>query len=183
MRLIGVYKTREAAQKAKRTMRERGIPSERTSLLSPDDTHGPHLAVYADHRASQVAWVGALLGGTLGGLVLGGLMVGEVEFEGFTTLMEGHLVAFLVGFVLAAVPGALIGAAIGWRQPTLKADFFDADEKRGGTALGVITLSDDELETARYAFRSTGALQVRTRRSSDIDRGERSVRLERAQED
>ena len=47
-------------------------------------------------------------------------------------------------------------------KPTLRADFFEADEDRGGTALGVIARTAEEAEAARYAFRSTGALQVRS---------------------
>lgn len=163
MRLIGVYKTDEAAQKAKRTMRERGIPDDRTSLLSPDDTRGPHLAAYPHHQAAQVAWLGALIGGALGALVLGALTVGEVELEGFMNLLEGRVVSALVGFAMGATPGALIGAFVGWRRPVLRADFFDADDKRGGTALGVVTKTVEELDAAKYAFRSTGALQVKSR--------------------
>lgn len=160
MKIIGIYKTAEAAGKAKRLMRDRGIPDRRTSLLSPDDTDGPHLATYPHHRAASLAWMGALVGAALGGMALGAFTT--VRSDSLPELLGGHLGAALIGVALIAPIGALIGAIVGWRRRVLRADFFDADARRGGTALGVVAETAEELEAARYAFRATGALKVET---------------------
>lgn len=162
MKIIGLYKTKEAAGKAKRLMRERGIPDERTSLLSPDDTAGSHLATYPHHQAARVAWAGAGIGAVIGALLLGAFTSATVE--GLPDVLGGHLWSALVGVAIAAPIGALAGAIRGWRQRVLRADFFDADAKRGGTALGVVAETAEELESARYAFRATGALKVESGR-------------------
>ncbi|NIS36571.1 MAG: hypothetical protein GWO04_44510 [Actinobacteria bacterium] len=158
VKIIGLYKTTEAAAKAKGLMRERGIPDLRTSLLSPDDTDGPHLATYPHHQAATVAWLGAAIGAVVGGLALGASTTATVE--ALPALAGGHLWSALVGAALVSPVGALAGAIVGWRRRVLRADFFDADAKRGGTALGVVVETPEELETARYAFRATGALRV-----------------------
>lgn len=158
MKIIGLYKTTEAAGKAKRLMRDRGIPDRRTSLLSPDDTDGPHLATYPHHQAARVAWLGAGIGAAIGALSLGAFTTATVE--GLPAVAGGHLWSALVGAALLTPIGALVGAIVGWRRRVLRADFFDADAKRGGTALGVVAETAEELEAARYAFRATGALKV-----------------------
>ncbi len=158
MKIIGLYKTMEAAGKAKRLMSERGIPDRRTSLLSPDDTDGPHLATYPHHQAASVAWLWACAGGGIGALLLGAVTTATVE--GLPMVLGGHLWSALVGFAVAAPLGGAIGGIMGLRKRVLRADFFDADAKRGGTALGVVAETPEELEAARYAFRATGALRV-----------------------
>jgi len=160
MNIIGLYKTPEAAAKGKKIMEERGIDPDQTSVLHADDSGGPRLAAYAHHRAASYAWAGAAIGGAIGALIVGGLTVGEIEMEGVHHFARGHGVSALVGLALGLLPGALIGAIIGRRRPVLRADFFESDNKRGGTALGVVCRSAEEAETADYAFRSTGALTV-----------------------
>lgn len=160
MNIIGLYKTREAAKKGQRIMEERGIDPEQTSVLHADDSRGLRLASYAHHRAASYAWAGAAIGGAIGALIVGGLTVGEVEMEGVHHFARGHAVSALVGLALGLLPGALIGAIVGRRRPVLRADFFETDNERGGTALGVVTNTDAEAEIADYAFRSTGALTV-----------------------
>ncbi len=161
IKLVGLYKTPEAASKAVALMGARGIPDERTSLLRPDDRAGPHLATYASNLAARYACLGAAVAGAAVALLLAALTVGEIELEGIAQIGSGALVPALAGFGFGAPLGALVGALYGWRQPVLRADFFDADDRRGGTALGVLTETPDELEAARFAFRSTGALQIR----------------------
>lgn len=162
MRLIGLYKTTEAARKAKAMMREQGIPDERTSLLAPDDTRGPHLAAFAHHAAGRYAWLGGALAAAFGALILGVSTTAEITWVNDHPFTAGHWASALWGAALAFPLGAVVGAVFGWRKPTLRADFFEADEDRGGTALGVIARTAEEAEAARYAFRSTGALQVRS---------------------
>jgi len=171
VKLIGLYKTMEAARKAKQLMRQRGIPDRRTSLLSPDDTDGPHLATYPHHQATRYAWLGAAIGAFVGAVAFGVSTEGAID--GLGTILGGKAVAMLVGIALFAPFGAIAGAIVGWRRPVLRADFFDADDKRGGTALGVIVESTEEDDAAHYAFRATGALRVRSRGSSrDFATGE-----------
>jgi len=162
MKLIGLYKTKEAARKAKAMMREQGIPDDHTSLLAPDDTRGPHLAAYAAHSASTYAWIGAAVAAAFGALIVGVASSGEVTWVNDAPLAAGHGVSALLGAACALPLGALVGALVGWRKTTLRADFFEADARRGGTALGVVARSEAEAESARYAFRATGALQVRS---------------------
>jgi len=125
MNIIGLYKTEEAAAKGKKLMEERGIDPDQTSVLHADDSRGLRLAAYAHHRAASFAWLGAAIGGAIGALVVGGLTVAEVEMEGMHQFARGHQVSALVGFALGLLPGALIGAIVGWRKPVLRADFFE----------------------------------------------------------
>lgn len=170
MKLIGLYKTTEAARKAKQLMRERGIPARRTSMLSPDDTEGPHLATYPHHQAARYALFGTVVAAFVGLVLFGAATEGSVA--GLEDVLSAKAVAMLVGVALLAPIGALVGAVIGWRRPVLQADFFDADADRGGTALGVIVESPDEHEAARYAFKATGALRVRSRGSAPEPEGD-----------
>jgi len=162
MKIIGLYKTSEAAAKAKRLMRERGVPDQRTSLLSPDDTHGQHLAAYPHHQAARFAWLGAGFGAFVGAVAFG--VSTSATLEGLPLALDGHVWSALIGLAIVAPIGALVGAVMGWRRPVLRADFFDADAKRGGTALGVVAETAEELEAAPYAFRATGALRVESGR-------------------
>jgi len=101
--IIGLYKTKEAAGKAKKLMRERGIPDRRTSLPSPDDTEGVHLATYLHHRAASVAWLWAACGGAIGGLLMGAVTAATVE--GLPAVLGGHLSSALIGVAIVAPIG------------------------------------------------------------------------------
>ncbi|MEM9694557.1 MAG: hypothetical protein AAGA56_18555 [Myxococcota bacterium] len=167
MELIGVYKTKEAAAKAKKLMTDRGIPTRRTSILSPDDTRGPHLATYPYHQAFRFALLGGLVASGIGALFFALLGSGTLTLMGST--WAGWWLAAGVGMALALPVGLIGGAVAGLRRPMLRADFFKADEKKGGTALGVIAESEEERESAHYAFRATGALRVRGRGTPDTE--------------
>ena len=158
VKLIGLYKTREAAAKARELMIARGIGEAQISLLAPEGEGGPRLAAYAASTSAATAWKYGLPAGALTALVGFGLTAGSLELGG--SPIEAGLVGALAGCSVGLLFGAAVGALVGRRQHMLRADFFAPDAKRGATALGVLTHDEAENEHARYAFRATGALQI-----------------------
>jgi hypothetical protein len=159
-RLIAVYKTGEAAKKAKQLLTQDGIPDERISVLAPDQLRGTHLAVFAGHAAASVAWLGAALGAGTGGLLLGLAGRGSLSVWIVGDVDASRWVAAAVGAAAAGLLGAATGAFVGWRRLVLRAGFFAADADKGGTALGVLAQTAEEVAAASSSFRATGAQRV-----------------------
>ncbi len=157
---VGIYKTREAARQARDMMLGDGIPSAQVSLLSTEDPSGLQLATKRGTQAPLMAWLG-MLGGTLFGGVIGAVLGrGAVSFAGMpieigARTISGLLFAFAFGLV-----GAAIGAVFGAQRAAYRTNFQQADAPDAGTALGVVTTSEEQDERARYAFKSTGAVDV-----------------------
>ena len=158
-KLIGLYKTEVAATKAQELMMERGIPARRISRLAPDSDVGVRLASYAGHNAAPVAWKWGAIAGLVLAATLGIGASGELTLVGLITV-PGMVAGALAGFAIGLTVFGIVGAVIGRRQYRLQADFFTPDERRGAVALGAVLETDEEIEHARYAYRSTGALET-----------------------
>ena len=158
MKLIGLYKTREAAAKARELMVARGIGEAQVSLLAPEGEGGPRLAAYAASTSAETAWKYGLPTGAVAALVGFGITAGTLELGG--SPIEAGIVGALAGLGVGLLLGGAVGAVVGRRRHALRADFFEPDAKRGAVALGVLTHDEAENEHARYAFRATGALQI-----------------------
>jgi hypothetical protein len=109
--ITGVYKTREAAERAVTAAHAAGIPTDRITLLTPGsvdqvDKEMKSVATDATEQPGMGGAIGALLGGGIG-ITGGSLLMALVPGVGLITAFG------LLGTAILGAAGATVGAATG----------------------------------------------------------------------
>jgi len=161
---IGIYKTPDAARRAKAIMIERGIPPSQVSVLAAENPDGLQLATRRVSRAPTSGWVGLATGSAVGALLGATLARGSLALLGLG-VFDGRWVSALVfAFVLGLV-GAAMAAIAGVRHAAYRTAFQQGDASRFGSAVGVITTTPEQSRMASYALKSTGAIDIHRERA------------------
>jgi len=129
---VGVFHSREAAERAVAELREEGYKDDQIGLVgrNSDGTVVNEDGSGAKTNASEGAAIGAVAGG--GALALGSLAVsfGLIPVIG-PVLAIGPLAAALISAAGGAVGAGLAGALIGWGIPEDDAHFYEGELKKG----------------------------------------------------
>jgi hypothetical protein len=162
--VVGVFKSRSAAQRAADKLVPLGIPKDRISILTPDVTQ-TELAQVPIQGAEQPG-MGKVMGATVGGAI--GLAVG-----GTLTAILGSLLVPGVGPVLAiglagGVLGAVAGGGVGGAVESYTTEGLPEDElfvyedalRQGHSAVIAIAADDPEAEAIRGALEDAGAESI-----------------------
>ncbi len=152
--VIGVFESRNDAEKAVNELRRQGFTTEEINILSKKDRNQQsrgETETYDDDVSD-----GALTGGTLGGI--GGLLLGAgaLAIPGVgPVIAAGPIAAALSG----AVAGGVAGGLIDWGIPSEVSQRYEQEVVRG-KILAVIRADAAKVNAAAQILRQNGAKDV-----------------------
>jgi hypothetical protein len=149
--MTGLFRDREAAERAYGCLANRGYTSNDVSLLMMDETRQrcfprtEEATTELGSKAAKGAGVGAVAGGSLGALLLG-LSAAGFAVPGLPIIAMGPLAAAFAGGATGGTLGAIVGALVGAGIPEERAQLYDKGIKEGGIVIGVIPRTDEDAE-------------------------------------
>jgi hypothetical protein len=155
--VIGAFRDRESAERAYRSLLDRGYTRDDIVLLMSEEARRQHFGGVLDtdlgSRAAEGAGVGAVAGGGLGA-VLGGLAaMGAVALPGLGVLAIGPLAAAMAGGAAGAASGSLAGALVGLNLPEDRARGYETAVREGRIVLGVRPRCEDHARQIEREWR------------------------------
>ena len=147
--MTGLFRDRDSADNAYRSLRERGYTDDEINVMMTDETRDKYYkdgdTVIADNKALEGLGTGSAIGGTLGAIIGGIAAIGtNVLLPGLGLVVWGPIAAALAGAGAGGLTGGLVGALIGWGIPEEHAKAYEEGIKSGGTVLGVKPRSADD---------------------------------------
>lgn len=154
---IGVFSSREQAERAVEALHEEGFTEEEISIIARDDRGGDggdgDGSMSMDNMADGAAWGGGL--GALGGLLAG---AGALAIPGIGPILAaGPLAATLSGAVAGGIGGGLLDLGI----PEQRGQQYEDDVKQG-RILCVVESDDEGTDDAARIMQEAGADNVET---------------------
>ena len=156
--VTGLFRDRESAEGAYRSLSERGYEKDDVNLLMSEDTRKK----YFDDKDSELgtkAWEGAGKGAAVGGGVGATLAaiaaIGTtLALPGLGLLIAGPIAAGLAGGGAGALTGGLIGGLVGHGIPEEEAKAYEQGIKDGGIVMGVNPRSDEDADYFEQNWRA-----------------------------
>lgn len=151
--VIGVFNSRDNAERAVNALRTQGFTTEEINIISKNKQNRQEDEYYEDDIAD-----GALTGGTLGGI--GGLLLGAgaLAIPGIGPIVAaGPIAAALSG----AVAGGITGGLIDWGIPAEAGRRYEREVAQGGI-LAIIRSDAAKANQAAQVLRQNGAKDVET---------------------
>ena len=156
--VTGLFRDRESAEGAYRSLSERGYGTDDVNLLMSEDTRKK----YFDDKDSELgtkAWEGAGKGAAIGGGVGATLAaiaaIGTtLALPGLGLLIAGPIAAGLAGGGAGALTGGLIGGLVGHGIPEEEAKAYEQGIKDGGIVMGVNPRSDEDADYFEQNWRA-----------------------------
>ena len=162
--MTGMFRDRDAAERAYTCLATRGYDKDDVSLLMSDEArnrHFPKTTVTTElgSKAAEGAGIGAAAGGGLGALLLG-LAAAGFAIPGLPILAMGPLAAALTGAGTGGAVGALVGALVGSGIPEERAKLYEQGIREGGIVMGVTPRSDEDAEYFDREWRNARGEQI-----------------------
>ncbi len=159
--VVGLFDTREAADRAIEALKSAGFPVENIGVVARDPSLASDVAADSSADEDDIGVVAG--GGVIGGVA--GLLVG---LSAMTIPGIGLIVA--AGPIAAAIAGAAVGAAAGGMIAAMTAhgisdehaDFY-AEALKGGAILVTIHTNDDRAADARRILAENGGSDAESR--------------------
>ena len=149
--VIGVFTSRDQAEKAVAELRNIGFEKEISILAKDDDTYSgtDHNSVIAD---------GATTGGVIGGIAGLAIGVGALAIPGLGPIIAAGPIA---GMLSGAATGGVAGGLVDWGIPEERSKYYENRVKEGNI-VATIKTSDDRINSAADVLRKNGAQDVET---------------------
>ena len=150
--VTGMFKDRESAESAYRSVTDRGYKNEDVNLLMSADTRKKHFSsddgveTELGNKALKGAGAGSAIGGTVGAIVAVIAAAATLAIPGLNIIAAGPIVAALTGAGAGGLAGGLIGALVGWGIPEERAKAYESGIKDGGIVMGVNPRNDEDAE-------------------------------------
>ena len=159
--MTGLFRDKESAEGAYRSLSDRGYGKDDVNLMMSDDTRKKYFSD-DDSEMGTKAWEGAGKGAAIGGGVgatLGALAaIGTtLALPGLGLLIAGPIAAALAGGGGGALTGGLIGALVGHGIPEEHARHYEEGIKNGGIVMGVNPRNDEDAEYFENEWRRNRA--------------------------
>ena len=128
---VGVFRTREAADRAVADLRAAGYRDDQIGLVAKDE-RGKTVRTNAagETYADEGAVAGAVAGGAAGAAVGAGILAGVIPVIG-PVLAVGALGTVLLNAAGGAALAGIAGALIGWGIPEEDAEYYEGEVKAG----------------------------------------------------
>ena len=166
-RSIGVFPTRNDAEKALSELAAASFPMDKVSVVGPDTNAAEAMTTtnndnHVENQGDQAARAGTIAGGALGGLagVVAGLAALTIPGVGPVVLggaVANALATTLAGTAIGATAGGLVGGMSSLGIPELKAQAYSDWLTRGGY-LVLVEGSEDDIGRAETIL-SRGGIQ------------------------
>ncbi len=155
----GLFRDRESAENAYRSLSERGYEKDDVNVVMSDDTRKKHFGDGDDSelgsKALEGLGAGAAIGGTVGGLLAAIAAIGtSIAIPGLGLVVAGPLAAALAGAGAGGLTGGLVGSLIGAGIPEEHAKHYEEGVRNGGIYMGVNSRTDEDAEYFENQFRT-----------------------------
>jgi uncharacterized membrane protein len=153
--VIGVFDSKDQAERAVNEMRNSGYSTEEISLVAKDDRNrGRQGEGTTMNNISDGTTTGGVLGG-LAGLALG---AGALAIPGLGPIMAAGPIA---GMLSGAATGGIAGGLIDWGIPEERGRHYE-ERVRQGKILAAVRTDDRKVQEAAEILRRNGARDVET---------------------
>jgi uncharacterized protein YjbJ (UPF0337 family) len=151
----GLFKDRESAESAYRSLTERGYTKDDVNVLMSDEARKRHFGddddksevAEAGSKAMEGLGVGSAVGGTLGAIIGAVAAIGtSVLIPGLGLVVAGPVAAALAGAGAGGATGGLLGALVGSGIPEEHAKTYDEGIRKGHIYMGVNARADEDAE-------------------------------------
>lgn len=156
----GLFRDRESAEQAYRSLTERGYGKDDVNVVMSDETRKRHFGedtpdTELGSKALEGAGVGGAIGGTTGAVLGAIAAIGtSIAIPGLGLVVAGPIAAALAGAGAGGATGGLIGALVGAGIPEEHAKVSDEGIRRGDIYMGVKPRSDDDAEYFEREWKS-----------------------------
>jgi len=156
--MTGLFRDRESAERAYRSLNDRGYGKDDVNLLMSDDTRKKYFSD-TDTEIGTKAWEdagkGAAIGGGVGATLAALAAVGTtLALPGLGLLIAGPIAAALAGGGAGALTGGLIGALVGHGIPEERARLYEKGIRDGGIVLGVTPRTTEDADYLENDWRA-----------------------------
>ena len=164
--VTGMFRDRESAESAYRSIEARGYNKDDVNLMMSDDTRKKHFSTddgpdtELGNKALEGAGAGSLIGGTAGAILAAIAAAGTLAIPGLNIVAAGPIVAALMGAGAGALTGGLVGALVGWGIPEDRAKVYESGIKEGGIIMGVNPRTDEDAEYFEREWKKNRGEQV-----------------------
>jgi len=159
--MTGLFRDRESAEGAYRSLSSRGYGKDDVNLLMSDDTRKKYFAdddTELGTKAWEDAGKGAAIGGGAGATLAALAAIGTtLALPGLGLLIAGPIAAALAGGGAGALTGGLIGALVGHGIPEEQARHYESGLKDGGIVMGVNPRNDEDADYFENEWRNNRA--------------------------
>jgi hypothetical protein len=159
--VIGVFDSREQAEKAVSEMRNTGFDINEISIVAKGGRGGGNNG--NGDEGGDVLGMGTVADGTTTGGVLGGLAglalgAGALAVPGLGPIIAAGPIA---GLLSGAATGGIAGGLIDWGIPEERGRYYEGEVKKG-KMLAAVRAHDQKVNTAADIMRKNGARDVET---------------------
>jgi len=159
--MTGLFRDRDSAEAAYRSLNSRGYGKDDVNLLMSDDTRKKYFTD-DDSELGTKAWEdagkGAAIGGGVGATLAAIAAVGTtLALPGLGLLIAGPLAAAFAGGGAGALTGGLIGGLIGHGIPEEQAKAYDEGIRNGGIVMGVNPRNTEDAHYLENEWRTNRA--------------------------
>lgn len=164
--VTGMFHDSESADRAYRSLRDRGYADEDINVVMSDDTRKQYydqetVEIEEGSKAMEGAGAGAATGGTVGGIVGALAAVGtSVVVPGLGLAVAGPLAGALAGAGAGGAAGSIVGALIGAGIPEQRAKEYAEGLKDGGIVVGAHPRTDEDREYLADEWDRYGARNI-----------------------
>jgi hypothetical protein len=156
--MTGLFRDRESAERAYRTLGERGYGKDDVNLLMSDETRKKYFAdreTEIGTKAWEDAGKGAAIGGAVGATLAALAAIGTtLALPGLGLLIAGPIAAAFAGAGAGAVTGGLVGALVGYGIPEERAKLYEQGIKDGGIVMGVSPRTPEDADYLENDWRT-----------------------------
>lgn len=146
--MTGLFRDPESAEKAYRSLGDRGYGQDDVNLLMSDDTRKKYFTkgeTELGTKAWEDAGKGAAIGGGVGATLAALAAIGTtLALPGLGLLIAGPIAAALAGGGAGALTGGLIGGLVGYGIPEERAKVYEQGIKDGGIVMGVTPRNEED---------------------------------------
>lgn len=164
--LTGMFRDRDAAERAWYSLHERGYGADEVDLLMSEDTRARHFGADTPdtelgNKAMEGAGTGSAIGGTLGAIAGAIAAIGTtLVIPGLGLVLAGPIAAALAGAGAGGLAGGLIGALVGRGIPEDRAQRYEQDIRGGGIVISVKPKSDEDADYIQNSWKGGKAEYV-----------------------
>ncbi|MGH9326916.1 MAG: quinol:electron acceptor oxidoreductase subunit ActD [Terriglobia bacterium] len=156
--VFGIYSTYEGVQSGANALATAGFRPTDVAALVPENEGSKDLAHEKHNKGPDVAFIGAIVGFIVGGVLAWLLVSGIIAIKGTEPLtMANPVVAVLAGIGALGALGFIIGGLVGMSAPEYEARRYRGRLKKGGLLLSVHCDNSQWVKQARQALKTTGA--------------------------
>lgn len=164
--VTGLFYDRDSAERAYRSVSDRGYDTNDINLAMSDETRQKHFTdtgttTELGNKAAEGAGVGGAIGGTLGAVLAALTAAGSsIALPGLGLVIAGPLAAAAAGAGAGAATGGLLGALIGWGIPEERVKRYENGLKEGGILMGVRPRSEEDAAHFEEQWRLHNGQQI-----------------------